>query len=171
MNIWRSGRRQKWWGSFPILYGVITGHHVYRSFGVNEIATSEPIQIFVSATFASVFFLRHRAQFFLCRKKKTKEIGPETKICIGSEVARAPLACLWSGGHRRCEKCEIKRKTEPVGPVSSQNLSFWWFGSLSAKTRLAEMTHRSQILWIRWNSLPFCHIQRKYFVIPKAAVV
>ena len=54
-----------------------------------------------------------------------KENGAETKICIGSEVARAPLACLWSGGHRRCEKCEIKRKTEPVGPVSSQNLSFW----------------------------------------------
>ena len=49
---------------------------------------------------------------------------------MGSEVARAPLACLWSGGHRRCERCEIKRKTEPVGPVSSQNLSFWRFEAL-----------------------------------------
>ena len=116
------------------------------------------------------FFNAIELNFVYGVKKKTKEIGPETKICIGCEVARAPLACLWSGGHWRCEKCEIKRKTEPVGPVSSQNLSFWWFGSLSAKTRLAEMTHRSQILWIRWNSLPFCHIQRKYFVIPKAAV-
>ena len=41
-------RKNEWLEVEVLLY--------YRSFGVNEIATSEPIQIFVSASFAPVFF-------------------------------------------------------------------------------------------------------------------
>ena len=50
-------------------------------------ATSEPIQIFVSGPISFVFFLRHKKNWALCRKKKTGAKVAETKICIGSEVA------------------------------------------------------------------------------------
>ena len=59
-------------------------YELYRSFGVNEIATSQPIQIFVFASFAPVFFLRHRRRRSVCRRLIPEENGPETAEEFGS---------------------------------------------------------------------------------------
>ena len=85
---------------------------------------------FLAATFAPVFFLRHRRSDRVCRLLIPKKTAQKRRRSSVPKLQQAQSGCLWPTGRFKKKSVWIKRKTQPVEPVSSQNLSFWRFEAL-----------------------------------------
>ena len=85
----------------------------------------------LDATFAPGFFFYDidiRTVFVVCLfPKKTAQKRRRSSV---PKLQQAQLGCLWPTGRFKKKSVWIKRKTQPVEPVSSQNLSFWRFEAL-----------------------------------------